>query len=235
MNQPLGTDAWVTIPGGTFVMGSPRNELDRDDNEDQFEVTLRSYRVARYPVTFDEYDAFCTASGRPLPGDNGWGRGRRPVMNISWHDACAYAGWMRCRLPTEAEWEYACRAGTTTVFNTGDDLSTDQANYDGNSPYRPDSPRGILRAQTVPVGSFAPNTWGIYDMHGNVWQWCSDWDAPYSTGPQKDPVGPVSGQCRIFRGGSWPNQAKLTRSANRAAHVPEFFCDHLGMRLARDI
>ena len=136
------------------------------------------------------------------------------------------------RLPTEAEWEYACRAGTNTPFNTGNNITTDQANYNGNYPYGKNS-KGIFRGKTTEVGSFRPNRLGLYDMHGNVWEWCWDWEGPYSTLPQIDPSGAVSSSGRIYRGGSWVNRADYIRSANRGASKPTTRSDNVGFRVVR--
>lgn len=144
-----------------------------------------------------------------------------PVLHVSWNDAFAFAEWMDCRLPTEAEWEYACRAGTNTPFNTGDNLTTAQANYDGNFPYN-NQAEGEYREKTLPVGSFEPNAFGLYDMHGNVWEWCSDWYGDYSKEDQTDPKGPEGGSMRVVRGGGWYSDAQGCRSANRSYFSPYF-------------
>ncbi|MCX6280527.1 MAG: formylglycine-generating enzyme family protein [Bacteroidetes bacterium] len=221
---------WVEIPAGTFIMGSPVSEGDRKSSETQHKVTLSAFRMSKYEITFEQYDLFYKATDREKPGDEGWGRNNHPVINVSWEDAKAFASWSGCRLPTEAEWEYACRAGSETPFYTGDNLTTAQANYNGNFPYR-NSPKGEFRARTLPVGSFAPNAWGLYDMHGNVWEWCNDWYDEYTTADQIDPQGPESGTFRVFRGGGWRNYAQLCRSAFRYKYFPDYRHFNIGFRL----
>ena len=181
----------VVIPlpeGGSFQMGSPEDEPERRSNERRHEVALdKPFAMGKYEVTFEDYDRFAKATERALPKDRDWGRTRRPVINVSWDEARAYAAWLAeqtgkpYRLPTEAEWEYAARAGTATPFFTGDCISTDQANYDGNSDYNGCGAKtGVYRKQTLPVGELVANDWGLYDMAGNVWEWtCSAYDGDY--------------------------------------------------------
>ena len=224
------TIKWVAIPAGTFMMGSPTDEVDRNDNESQHEVSLSAFKMSAHEVTFAQYDAFCEATKRKKPSDEGWGRGQRPVINVSGDDATAFAKWMGCRLPTEAEWEYACRAGSTAPFNTGENLTTNQANYDGNYPYNKNT-TGIYREQSTEVGSFAPNAYGLYDMHGNVWEWCRDWRGDYPSTSQSNPTGPTEGQFRVLRGGSWGDDARDCRSAFRHYFNPDYRFNGVGFRL----
>ena len=224
------TIEWVEIPAGTFMMGSSTGEAERKANEVQHEVTLSAFKMSKYEITFEQYDIFCEATGKEKPFDAGWGRKNRPVINVSWHDAKAFADWMGCRLPTEAEWEYACRAGTTTPFNTGENLTTSQANYNGNFPYN-NNPKGEYREKTIQVGSFAPNAWNLFDMHGNIWEWCNDWYGDYPTTEQTNPKGPESGSFRVFRGGGWRNYAQLCRSAFRFNYFPDYRHFNIGLRL----
>ena len=211
------TIQWASIPAGTFMMGSPASDLASNDNESQHEVCLSAFKMSAHEVTFAQYDAFCEATKRQMPPDEGWGRGQHPVINVSWDDAIAFAKWMGCRLPTEAEWEYACRAGSTTPFNTGKVLSTSQANYRSN--------------QTTAVGSFSANAWGLYDMHGNAWEWCSDRYGAYPSIPKTNPLGPSEGPLRIYRGGSWESPDQYCRSAFRNKIAPVYSHNNLGFRL----
>ena len=163
-----------------------------------------------------------------------------PVVHVSWNDAVAYCDWLSAKtgtkyqLPTEAEWEYACRAGTTTPFNTGNNLTTSQANYNGNYPYN-NNPKGEYREKTMPVGSFSPNSWGLYDMHGNVYEWCSDWYSSdyYAISPQNNPKGPSSGSSRVLRGGSWEDCASSCRVSSRDIKHPAYGNANFGFRLVR--
>jgi formylglycine-generating enzyme required for sulfatase activity len=208
---------WASIPAGSFLMGSNLKEINRVSDETQHRVTLTGFKMSKYEVTFEQYDAFCEATNREQPPDEGWGRGQHPVINVSWDDATDYATWMGCRLPTEAEWEYACRAGSTSSFNTGKSLSTNQAKIEGN--------------ETNEVGSFAANAWGLFDMHGNVSEWCSDWYGAYPGTAQTNPKGPKTGTGRVYRGGSWGDGANRSRAAYRSNSHPENSYSNLGFRL----
>lgn len=151
---------WTVIPAGTFMMGSPENEANINEDETRHQVTLSAFYMSRYAITFEQYDAYCDEMGKEKPDDEGWGRKKHPVINVSWADANYFARWMGSRLPTEAEWEYACRAGTTTPYHTGLTINKQGANFESEI--------------TLPVGLSNPNGWGLYDMHGNVWEWCAD-------------------------------------------------------------
>jgi formylglycine-generating enzyme required for sulfatase activity len=177
-------------------------------------VKVSDFYMSKTEVTVASYRAFCQANNRKMPDAPGWGwQDNHPVVNVSWNDAVAFCNWIGCRLPTEAEWEYACRAGRTTPFNTGENLTTAQANYDGNylnKYFR----KGKYIGQTAPVGSYSPNACGLYDMHGNVWEWCCDWyGSDYyaeckKQGTVVNPRGPTTGSYRVNRGGGltfhWP-------------------------------
>jgi formylglycine-generating enzyme len=195
---------FVDIPSGTFVMGSPSSEKGRKDDEIQHKVKLNAFKMGKYCITFDQYDAFCEATGRQKP----WGfkRGNMPVSQITWNDANAFAEWMGCRLPTEAEWEYAARANTTTPFYTGDSLKSDQA-YFNNKSVR----------EAMPVGRYQPNAFGLYDMHGNMGELCSDWYGEYNIKETSNPGGPATGGQKVLRGGGFWVSAQECRSASRSA------------------
>lgn len=226
------------IPAGTFMMGSPLSEQRRFYDETQHRVTLtKPFYMQTTQVTQGQWKAFMESDPPYLRccGDN------FPVEQISWEDCQEFIrklnrleGTDTYRLPTEAEWEYACRAGTTTPFNTGKCLSTDEANYNGNYPYK-GCPQGVYRHKTIPVASFTPNAWDLYDMHGNVWEWCSDWYGEYPKTAVTDPKGPDFGVIRVQRGGSWNYCAEFCRSALRIRRAPDFRIDFFGFRLARDL
>ena len=225
---------WLYIPAGTFIMGSPYKEAGRHLDESQHNVTLSAFMMSKYEITIEQYDAFCIATGREKPYDNSPGKKSHPVVNVSYEDALAFAGWLDCRLPTEAEWEYACRAGTATPFATGTCLATSQANFDGEQPYH-DCRKGSKKDRTTAVGSYAPNAWGLYDMHGNVWEWVSDWYDGYPADEQTDPVGPDSSEYRLARGGGFINDAGQCRSARRKSIIPDMRADALGIRLVKEV
>jgi len=178
---------------------------------------LSAFKMSKYHVTFEQYDLFCEATGRTKP----WGRerGNLPVSQVTWYDAQAFAEWMGCRLPTEAEFEYAARANTTTPFYTGNCLTTDQANFNGQEPYT-NCENGKFRKKAMPVGSFAPNAFGLYDMHGNIWEWCSDWYGEYNIEDTLNPKGPDAGTKKVDRGGGFYDPAWRCRSAYRAGGDP---------------
>jgi len=225
------------IAPGAFLMGSPKNEPEREDfgaDETQHEVTLtRGYWLA---------DSACTqAFWQAVMGNNPsrfHDDASNPVETVSWDDAQQFISKLKeqvpglqARLPCEAEWEYACRAGTTTPFSFGQNITPEQVNYDGNYPYA-GGEKGQFRGKTVPVKTLPPNPWGLYEMHGNVWEWCQDWFSAYEAGPQADPAGPPDGQYRVLRGGSWIGLGGLVRSAYRYRLGPVSRNGGIGFRLA---
>jgi len=226
-------------------MGSPADEPQRNNHEGpQHPVRIAPFAIGQTEVTFAQYEAFCTATGRQPPGDRGWGRGQRPVINVSWEDAVAYAAWLsketgeHYRLPTEAEWEYAARAGTTTPFWTGHCIKTDQANYDGNYDYAGcGAMTRVYRKQTVPVGSLPANPWGLHEVHGNVWEWVQDrYHDSYQGAPTDGRAWEAGGRsARVVRGGSWDSGSWNARAAVRNNDDPEDRNLDLGLRLARTL
>ena len=216
----------VVVPSGSFQMGSPSHEQGHGGDEGPVHRVRigKPFAVGVYEVTFAEWDACVTGGGcgGHRPNDRGWGRGRRPAVNLSWQDAGSYVSWLsrrtggRYRLLSESEWEYVARAGTTTPFHTGSTISTDQANYDGDYVYGPGR-KGVDRKRTVSVGSFPANGFGLRDVHGNIWEWVQDcWNDSYAGAPS-DGSAWESGDCsrRVLRGGSWVNTPRNLRSAIR--------------------
>ncbi|NJL15004.1 MAG: formylglycine-generating enzyme family protein [Microscillaceae bacterium] len=236
----------VQIRGGTFLMGSPSFEPERESDETQHYVTLRDYKMGKYEVSQAQWQAVMGSNPSYFGGcdhclveevGTNYACDNCPVERVSWNDIQGFLQKLNAmtgkqyRLPTEAEWEYACRAGTSTPFHTGNNLITDQANYDGNYPYD-GNPEGQNRQETSLVGSFAPNAWGLYDMHGNVWEWCSDWYGAYALGAQTNPEGATTGSDRVLRGGSWYLFARRCRSAFRYFGTPANRYNSYGFRLA---
>jgi len=205
--------------------------------------------MGRYPVTVGEWRVFAAATGWRASGDVDWEAPgfpqteRHPVVGVNWFDAVRYVRWLSAatgrtyRLPSEAEWEYACRAGTRTAFSCGDTISTDQANYDGNFTYN-GGPRGEYRRGTTPVGAFPPNPWGLFDMHGNVWEWVQDVvhdnyeGAPVDGSAWEEGGDPVR---RILRGGSWLYNPRYLRSALRNGFSAVLSNDIVGFRVVREL
>ena len=228
----------IVIPAGRFMMGSPENEPDGNISErPRHEVTIaRPFAVSKFEVTFAEWDA-CVAAAACPPVTDSWGRGRQPVINVGWDDAKQYARWLsrltgkEYRLLTEAEWEYAARADGMARYAWGDDVGAGNANCDGCGS------RWDLQ-QTAPVGSLAPNAFGLHDMHGNVWEWVEDsWHDSYKGAPtdgsawlqDSDP------KFHVIRGGSWRNDTEFVRAAARLKRVGGVRFDTLGFRVARTL
>jgi len=256
------SDNFIRISGGTFQMGDLFDEGDSDEKPVR-NVTLSDFYLSAYEVTFDEYDAFCTATGNRKPSDFDWGRGKRPVINVSWNDAVAYCNWLSeqrglqkiysisgtnvtanwnangYRLPTEAEWEYAARQGGKKVrFGNGKDITDPKAiNFNGSESYKqPYSIAGEYRAKTIPVGSLnSPNALGLHDMSGNVREWCWDWKATYPSTSETNPKGPDSLSHRVMRGGAWHDGPAFVRCADRYDRTPGIRSASLGFRLARAV
>lgn len=218
----------IWLPGGTFTMGDDGRSLINEGPAHQ--VILSNFAIGKYPVTFEEYDAFCDATNREKPSDQGWGRGRQPVINIDWEQAKAYCDWLsketgqEYQLLTEAQWEYACRAGSKTDYYFGDS----EEELEKYAWYRSNAD-----GKTHPVGEKLANQWQLHDMHGNVREWVNDWYNNYPAEPQQNPSGPVSGSDRVIRGGSWYSGAGDCRSAYRLHDGPTARRSNLGFRISR--
>ncbi|MDQ6962677.1 MAG: SUMF1/EgtB/PvdO family nonheme iron enzyme [Mariprofundaceae bacterium] len=221
--------SFVWMPSDQFEMGSPDSELGRQDDEEQHDVQIeKGFWMGQHAVTFEQYDLFCEDTQRQKTNDQGWGRRKFPVISVSWFDAVAYASWLseksgRCyRLPSEAEWEYGARAGTTTAFSTGTNINITQAHYvDDRCP------------KTKEVGSFEHNPWGLYDMHGNVWEWTG---SIYQENYEGEELESHSGNCNdeehTVRGGSWVNYSRRLRSAMRRSYTASLRYSYLGFRIS---
>jgi len=247
----------VLVDKGSFTMGDTWGGGGSDEKPTHKVTFTYDFYIGKYEVTFNEYDAFCNATGRSKPSDSGWGRGQRPVINVSWNDAIAYCNWLSekeklpkaydsngnlldkngrvttdpskvvgYRLPTEAEWEYAARGGNKSkgYKYAGSDNVSDVAWYSSNSG-----------SKTQEVGKKAPNELGLYDMSGNVWEWCSDWYGSYSSSAQTNPYNSTAGSGRVLRGGGWINVAADARVANRLNFSPTFTFYFLGFRICRTV
>ena len=250
--QPVEQGDFIQISAGTFTMGSPEDERWRETDEVQHEVTLRSYLIGKHEITQAEYRTLMGSNPSHFEGDN------RPVETVSWYDAVRYCNalsehegltvayaidgenvrWNReangYRLPTEAEWEYACRAGTTSPFSTGRNITVEQSNWYSSYPYIEGEGGGAYRRQTVDVDEFEPNAWGLSNMHGNVSEWCWDYYGAYGTQSQDNPAGVETGRNRVARGGGWYDYAKHVRSAYRSVAPPDYTDYKRGFRIARN-
>lgn len=224
----------VVMPRGSFLMGADGSEPGSiEDERPLHEVRLdHRFAIGRFAVTVEEYLAFCAATGTRPPGSARESRRRHPVVDVSWHEACAYAAWLATltgrpyRLPTEAEWEYAARAGRRSVFSWGDEPDPALGNFDGNIGH------------TVPVGSYPANPWGLHDMTGNSWDWCLDsWHDGYEGAPTDGSAwaGDETGDRRILRGGSWFSPPFRCRCAYRARSPVDRRDGRDGFRLARTL
>jgi len=238
----------VLISPGSFQMGSPTTEMSRGFGEEpRHRVAIsRPFYLGVHPVTQEQYETVmgCNPSRFTMKEK---GSPQHPVEQVSWEDAVEFCRRLSVlpaekqaersyRLPAEAEWEYACRAGSPMAFAFGDSLSSTQANFDGSHPYG-SGRTGPNLQHTSRVGAYAANVWGLYDMHGNVWEWCQDWyeENYYRVSPETDPRGPDSGTQRVLRGGSWNNSGHLCRSARRNKYAPDFKSEAIGFRIVLQV
>jgi formylglycine-generating enzyme required for sulfatase activity len=238
--------AMVVVPAGSFIMGSPEGEIERGRDEGpQHRVAFaRPLAVGKFAVTFAEWDACAAAGGCDgyRPGDMAWGRGRLPVVNVSWDDAMAYVAWLSgrtgksYRLLSEAEREYVTRAGTTTPFWWGTAITSQEANYNGHFSYA-DGPKGEYHGRVLPVDSFQPNPWGLYQVHGNVSEWAQDCFHSDYAGAPTDGSAWTSGDCsrRVIRGGSWGYEPGTLRAAYRYGEDVDARVIFGGFRVARTL
>jgi len=233
------------VPAGAVLLGSPASEATRQDTEGpQTHVVFTApFAISAHEVTFEEWQACVDGGGcnAYTPSDIGWGRGRRPVVTVSYEDAQGYAAWLSAetgfdyRLPSEAEWEYAARAGAAAAFSFGRTITTDDANFNGNYPYFGD--KGEYRRRTTPVASFAPNAFGLYDMHGNVWEWTADCWAPDHANAPADGAPVTTSACtaRVIKGGAWNSGGWRLRAAHRLPKPAGARENDIGFRVVRSV
>jgi formylglycine-generating enzyme required for sulfatase activity len=217
----------ILIPDGKFRMGSPSSEKGRSSIESQHEVIItKPFYIGKYEITQEQWES--VMGSNPSIKTKG---PKLPVTDVSWEDCQEFIKKLNektdggYRLPTEAEWEYACRAGTTTAYSFGEAITQSEANYKDLTTGKP----VVVKA----VGAYKPNSFGLYDMHGNVWEWCEDWKADYPTGPAIDPKGPETGPGRVLRGGSFYDVGTTARSSSRDLNTPSLRFDKYGFRLVR--
>ena len=229
----IDENEWVEIPAGGFMMGSPDDEPGHEEDEGEHPVKLEGFAMMRHTVTFKQYDEYCALQNLEKKEDSGWGRGQRPVLFVQWLEAKAFAKWLTDitgythRLPTEAEWEYAARAGTSTKYSWGNTIDCTKARY---GYYSGDCSK---QESTDRVKSFSPNPWGLYDMHGNVWEWTQDcWNNTYNGVPTNGSAW-TNDNCdrRGLRGGAWYGNADLLRSALRNGDYRSQRRSNYGFRL----
>jgi len=236
----------IQVPAGAFVMGSPAGEVGRHVNEGpERKVAISAFAMGKFEVTIGEFRAFVAETKHDWPGDclrNFVQDDDHPAVCVSWSDATSFVGWLKTktgkayRLPSEAEWEYAARAGTTSAFHTGATLSGDQANIDAKTGYAAGR-IGIWRASTTPIGSFPPNDFGLHDMHGNAWEWVDDCYVDSHAGAPVDGRARRTDPCayRVQRGGVWNYGPAQARSAARVRSAMNHRTSGNGLRVARDL
>jgi formylglycine-generating enzyme len=237
---------FIWIPPGSFTMGSPKDEEGRGEvfpeikaqfpdgtfEETQHKVTLsKGFYMGVHLVTQEQWKEVMGSSPSHFKGEK-----NLPVECVTWRDCLEFIEKLKkqdgrpYRLPTEAEWEYSCRAGSTTPFHFGKTISTDQANFDGTHPYGQDK-KGVDRKKTTPVDAFPANAFGLFDVHGNLSQWCQDWFGPYPKNDIVDPQGPIDGKFRVTRGGNWASGAGGCRSAGHCGCAPDWQLEFVGLRV----
>jgi formylglycine-generating enzyme required for sulfatase activity len=225
--EPKSGIVFVLVAPGEFEMGSPPKERDRKNDETLHHVTLtKAFYLAETETTQAQYRKVTRKNPSEFEGDD------RPVESVTWNDAASFCKQIQCELPSEAQWEYACRAGKQEPFHFGATLPKNLANHNGDDNW--EVARDGRGPQTFSVKKYKPNAWGLYDMHGNVWEWCADAYAPYPSSPVTDPL-VTNGKERVNRGGSWKLAGRDSRSARRDKDTPDKEYDQLGFRCARTL